>query len=308
MINMLSRLSIALVGALTYPVFAADFIAEPLGTEVIRIQIAQAAGGGTIRLPLFAGATEAMARDMLKDAGHTGKITVFATSKTVKCPDGKHYYAPGIVCATKPDYLAVRDLATDAEIALLIQGERDLDDPYGIPPKVTGMRRTEAVKLLAEHRFTRVSYQFLEDGKCPADRVCRLGGQRLDGSWDSKDAFPRRIGILSLEVGTSHPRRLTDLNTEMISIIGDTVDEALEKLDKFGVRGSIGEDFNFPCTEETMYLGQGRICNQLPEVGTPTKGLAVRYRLSKQSKPVVPKQSADDSPFAEETKTRPNDK
>ena len=86
----------------------------------------------------------------------------------------------------------------------------------------------------------------------------------------------------------------------MISVIGDTVDEALDKLDKFGVRGGIYKDSpSKPCLEEHRYLGEGRICNQKPAVGEYVGSHGVRYVLSTQSKPSVPKQSADDSPFAE---------
>lgn len=241
------------------------------------------------------GMNEGEVRESLKRAGHTGKIAVFATSKTIKCPSNCPDRLPGFPCTSNPGYS--NKVKPDAEIALLIQGEREADDPYGVPPKVIGMSRKDAARFLTDQGFRNIAYHFL-DGKCAAGIVCKLEGQKEDGRWEWGKAVRRDIHPLHLHIGTAYPRA-KELQGEMISILYDTLDEALEKLDKFGVRGEIFEDPANVCLEEYRNLGEGRICNQKPAVGQGTSGMHVQYFLGK-GKPAVPKQSADDSPFAEE--------
>lgn len=65
----------------------------------------------------------------------------------------------------------------------------------------------------------------------------------------------------------------------MISIVGDAVNEALEKLDEFGVRGTISLDTRLACAPEGQTVEKGRICGQNPPAGQRTFGLIVRFAL-----------------------------
>jgi hypothetical protein len=287
---------------------AADLVAARDGGPRIERTawvIAQNADPAPKRLvPPVTGLTESQARERLKERGFTGKVTAYLTSPTVKCPSGYQGYMPGRVCASKPD----GDVRLDTDIALLIQGEWTVDDPFGMPPNVMGLSREEAVKVLAEHRFTDLRYQFVEDAACPARTVCGLNNgrgdyQRPDGTWVA-DRPAMRTVELNILIGTAHPRGTNRLDAPMINIVGDTLDSALDKLDRFGVRGAIGMTNRLGCPREIREMGGGRVCAQRPPAGqrvvAPASGFRVEYVLA-EDKAALPTRSADDSPFSADT-------
>ena len=203
-------------------------------------RIAQSTPERQITLPLIGGLTESEARDRIRRSGHQGRITTLVTSKTVNCPNQAKSANIGRVCASKPNYLDSNERLVDinADITLLIQGDRDLDEPYGIPPRVLGISRDSAIKTLIQQGFSNLSFRFVEDSGCPSQTVCRLRnaafGQMPDGTWEGMNAV-RRTEELTLYVGTSYPKGNNKLDAAMISIVGYAIDAALEKLDEFGV-------------------------------------------------------------------------
>lgn len=267
-------------------------------------------------VPSVAGGTESEARKTLKDRGFTGKITSYKSSSAVQCPPATACYIPGLVCASKPDYND-GNIPPDSEISLLIQAAESTDE-CAVPPNVIGMSVDEALKALAVERFTDISgFRIVQDEGCQASKVCGVflsGGKwNAQGKWEGSTTIPPRRSRVYLDIGTAYPytapksREVMDKYIPMINIVGDTLSEALAKLDKLGTRGSINFHENYPCPAETKDLGAGRICHQDPSEGKPLR-VAVQgmlYRLAKD-KDTLPTTSADDSPFAKDGDSKPS--
>jgi hypothetical protein len=238
------------------------------------------------RLPPLKGASEEQARERLERRGFRN-VTTQVTSATVRCPeDGDDGVAPGLVCGSVPSTSRALEIPLDTPVMLIVQGQHLEDDPYGIPPRVLGMPLAEAVAVLARHRFTNLTYEFREyplgasGTACRPNRICALYGMLPDGRWGS-DRSHRRIDPLAITVGTAFPGRR--LEGEMISVIGDTLETALRKLDEAGVRGSITRR-NRACPQTAEEIPAGRICDQRPAAGTRVSGLHVEYVIAGESR------------------------
>ena len=257
-------------------------------------------------VPPVQGNTESRARERLKERGFN-KVTAYVTSEKVKCPPDRDGYVPGIVCETNPSFKSGSGISVDTEIALLVQGERTDDEEYGFPPKIIGMSRVDAVKTLADKRWdvSILRYMFVEDTACSPGIACGLGGrggakQNTDGSWDingNTDAPRRTFPYFTLYIGSKYPRGGKD--TDTIDLTGESFDDALDKLDRLGVRGPIEVEHRYGC--QTEEVPAGRVCGQSLQKGgrTSSKGL-VYFMISKGRGP-LPTRSADDSPFPAKT-------
>ena len=241
------------------------------------------------RLPPLKGASEQQARERLERRGFRN-VTTQVTSAAVTCPpDGDDGLAPGLVCGSIPSNREEVPLGTP--VVLVVQGERSADDPRGTPPKVFGMPLAEAVGVLASHRFTNLEYEFKErpvgqpEVVCRANRICALhaagsGVMLPDGRWHG-DRSPGRGDVLRITVGTAFPGRR--LEGEMINIVGDTLETALQKLDEVGVRGGIVKARR-ACPPTAAVTPSGRICDQRPAAGSPSSGLRVEYVIAEASR------------------------
>lgn len=223
------------------------------------------------RVPLLRGLIESEARRELSDRGFKGKVTAYVASDKIKCPYEKGAVFPGEVCAAKPDF--GERIAANAEISLLIQGEWTGKEPFGIPPKVLGLSRAEAVALLANQGWnvSGLRYRIVESPKCQPGKACDLSDAQY---WHSplvseglRAPLPKEIK-LRLTIGSARTRRSGIGAVDMIDITGASIDQALEQLDKLGFGGDfITNPPDMACPAKAKEIAEARICLQLPQEG-----------------------------------------
>lgn len=232
------------------------------------------------RVPPLLGKTPGEATEILRQRGFTGSITAHASSAVELCPEKYNRFVRGLVCSTSP---APRETAPlNGEIILLVQGERSIDEPFGVPPNVVGMTLQDALRALHDHRFSvgtgqnpmQVRFSTHANCKAKADvgAVCALVAQ--EGYWEpgaddwvptaqmgSTPRVPSRDTSEFTFYLTSARQKVSSDEDEvtkltMIQLINLTVEEALRKLDLAGFRSTVSRKQRQGCNGGTWQTGE----------------------------------------------------